>query len=195
MPLRQPQPPEAVRRALQADVADYMESKDPMAKTLAQAPMALRVFTLRLDKIGESFKESPQPAGWRFMALAASGSPIAGEVAVLGDGLPRMVSLSRDEVITEMVMGARNIQMLPQVQARDYELRLLRIPGVRTEVFWLKPLVGEDHLIIPALTQSKRLLKKDPLPIAEFLSVLQDLASEFTGKSNAPPAEPPAANP
>jgi hypothetical protein len=196
MPLRQTLPSEAVKRALREGIADFMDSNDPLAKTLLTASFGLRVFTLGLDKLDESFKQSLQSAGWRFMALSSSGLPIAADVVDRGDGEPpRMISLSRDPVIADMVVAARRIEKSPEVQAKDYDLRLLRIPGVLTEAFWLKPLVGEDHLIVPILTKSRGLLQeKRPLPIADFLSIVRGLANEFRERSNRPPEERPASS-
>jgi hypothetical protein len=184
MSLKRPTPSEPARRALVEGLGDYMDSSHPVGRALLQTPVALHVFTLTLDDVPRGVHKA-RSAGWRFLAVAPSGVPVAGDV-IEPEGLqPRMTGLSLDPIIGRAILATRRVASLPEVEAKDYELQVLRIPGVLTEAFWLKSINGGEDLMVPVLTASKLLKKMRPYPIGDFFRIVQDLIPEFSDKKPA----------
>ena len=184
MSLKRPTPSEPARRALVEGLGDYMDSSHPVGRALLQTPVALHVFTLTLDDVPRGVHKA-RSAGWRFLAVAPSGAPIAGDV-IDQEGLqPRMTGLSLDPIIGRAILATRRVASLPEVEAKDYELQVLRIPGVLTEAFWLKSINGGEDLMVPVLTASKLLKKMRPYPIGDFFRIVQDLIPGFSDKKPA----------
>jgi len=195
MPVHKPSPPDAIRRALVAGVADFVDKRDPLRRVLLQAPIGLHVFTLGLDDIlgklptevetakvpgdAEKILGLTKSAGWRFLATGPSGA-IAGDVTLASTGKPaRMTSLSRDPLIAKAIQATNEVDTLPEVQKKHYELRVLRIPGILLEAFWLKSLIDDIDLFVPVLTRSTKFEKLRPYTLQELLLIGRELAEEF----------------
>jgi hypothetical protein len=178
MALKKPIPSDITKRALIDGMGDYMDNTDPLRRILIQTPVALHVFTLGLDEVDQGIHKA-KSAGWRFLAVDPAGVPVAGDV-IEPEGLkPRMTGVSRDPIIGRAILAVREVESLAAVQGKDYELQVLRIPGVLTEAFWLKSLNGEGDLMVPVLTASKRFEKMRPYPVDEFFSIVRELAPGF----------------
>ena len=90
-----------------------------------------------------------------------------------------MTSLSRDPLVGKAIQAIHEVESLPEVQQQNYELQVLRIPGILTEAFWLKSLTGAPDLIVPVLTRSRKLQVMRAYPWEEFLNIVRPIAQYF----------------
>jgi hypothetical protein len=181
MPLIKPIAPDRTRRALAAGVADYLNKGDPLGRALIRASQGLHVFTLRLQDVlaGEGIRGA-KSAGWRFLAGSPLGPAIAGDVIEPGQGAqPKMTSVSRDPLISRAIRAIHEVETLPEVQTSDYELLVLRIPGLLVEAFWLKSRTGAPDLMVPVLTRSRKLEAMRAYALDDFMDVARGLAQNF----------------
>jgi len=64
----------------------------------------------------------------------------------------KLVGLSRGPAVTAALNAARELRTLPEAANSAYQIRLLTIPGLLTESFWLKSLGDKPDLIVPFAT-------------------------------------------
>jgi hypothetical protein len=85
------------------------------------------------------------------------------------------------------------LENLPDLHGRSYDPRLLRIPGLYIEAFWLKPLSPGDEtdLVVPYHTPLKDLDPAKPYPIKDFLDRIRPLAEQALAVNDSPKAGRP----
>src|SRR6266516_1036125 len=119
-------------------------SPDQVAGILKRLPdeyHPLQVYILKADK--DSVLADAKMAGWQFLAGGQLGAPVAGHVTMSAqDPAWKMTSLSRGPRIADFLQAAIKlitlVQPLEDLQIQNYELRMLSIPGLLIEAFWLK---------------------------------------------------------
>ena len=99
-----------------------------------------------------------------------------------------MTGISLDPIIGRAIAAVREVAALPGVQEKEYELRVLRIPGVLVEAFWLKSLNGSEDVMIPVLTSSVRFERMRSYLGGEFFNTVREMIPEFTGTAEKPPS-------
>ena len=175
MPLKKTPPPPEFSRALAAGLRDFTGPDDPVRSQPTQDWFGLNVFTLQIRHLNEGVGAAT-PAGWRFL----SGGEVAADVVAGKDGeLPRMTSLLRDPLVDRAAKAVREVENLPEVARSDYELRVLRVPGILIEAFWLISTQGGTDLLVPALTKSNRLKRMQAYTVGDFLEIARTLARDF----------------
>jgi hypothetical protein len=182
MPLIQRTAPPELRSALATGVADFLNPNDRMTVDLARTPIGLQIFTLGLNDIASgSGIQAAKPAGWRFLTGELLGDVAAAEVFQPSSGTlaARMTSFSRDPIIAGALRAIQEVETLPEVQAAQYELQVLRIPGLLIEAFWLKAPDPAASLIVPVLTRARELQAMHPYTVAEFLSIVRGMTTHF----------------
>ncbi len=180
MPLIIPIASDSTKRALAAGVADFLDLRDPLANVVKQGNLGLHVFSVGLDDIAEGQEiRGAKSVGWRFLAGDRLGPAVACDVTERQDGLPKMTAVFQDPLIASAIRATHEVETLPEVRAKDYELRVLRIPGLLIEAFWLISRTGDTDLLIPVLTRSKLLQVMRPYPVAEFLNIVRPLIAKF----------------
>jgi len=180
MALIKPVPSDQTKRALLTGVADFIAKTDPLGNVLKQTPLGLHVFTLRLQDIVNGVGiAGAKSAGWRFLAGSPFGPAVAGDVIERPGAAPKMTSVSRDPLIAAAIRATHEVETLPEVQRNDYELRVVRIPGLLIEAFWLKSTAGGPDLAIPVLTRTKQLQPMKVYPLDEFLNIVGPLTRSF----------------
>ncbi len=91
--------------------------------------------------------------GWRYSARDPSGNWMTGEVSAT---LPYMLtSLRYGQVQSNSYKVKHDLANSPEVQAKDFQLRVLRIPGALAEGYWLKPADGNGLFVHLANTFNK----------------------------------------
>ena len=128
---------------------------------------------------------------WRYFANEDPGGvTVAGDVNLASP--PRVVSLSYGTANREYLNTAGRLGNLPGLNARSYDPRLLRIPGLYVEAFWLKPMSPGDEtdLIVPYHTPLTNLDPAKPIPAKDFFEQLRLLAQQALMTSDAPKAAP-----
>ena len=185
MSVKRPNPSDQIRLALLAGVSDFMDPNDPLAKVLKTTRLGLHIFTLGLRDImnGAGLREA-KAAGWRFLAGNLSGEVVAADIiqplpGTAQNGAAKMTSLSHDPVIADAIRAVNEVETLPEVQNRNYELQVLRIPGLLIEAFWLKSHDAGGDLIVPVLTRARELSRMKAYPVADFLNIVRPMTAKF----------------
>jgi hypothetical protein len=66
---------------------------------------------------------------------------------------------------------------LPEVSSGDYDIRMLRMPGIQnTDALWLKDSGGAEDLIVPIASKSPLVIAGKAYPAEEFLTLMRQLA-------------------
>ena len=116
-----------------------------------------------------------RPFGWQFQVSDGKTTRFAEVSEAIAPG-PVLIRLSDGDVVNEALRQADGLLRVPQVQAADFEARILRVHGLRIEAFWLKPPSGTDDLIVPYLSISNVLEKMRAFRTADFFGGLAELA-------------------
>jgi hypothetical protein len=106
-----------------------------------------------------------QLTGWRSI-VSKDGQPVA---ALESDG-----SVHQGPFVAGTVDAARVAEERFGGDARDFELRLLRIPAAYTVALWLH--APDDDVLIPLAPAPPSLRPNQPVSEAEFTAALQPLA-------------------
>jgi hypothetical protein len=92
-----------------------------------------------------------------------------------------MVNLSRDAPKVEMFVH-QFLEILKREQLRQdtgYELRLLRIPGMLVDAFWLHSRTGQPDFAFPILAPAA--VERRLYQMEDFVKTLQPLAGKYLG--------------
>jgi hypothetical protein len=190
MQINKPVPSEQLRQAFLSALPRFLHDlariKDvgDVVRGLPAEYAPLQVHTLRLDDlVRKADIASAKKAGWRFLAGGKKlGQPVAADVTEPSQDIPpKMTSLSHGPQISEFLQAV--LDLLPLVQAEcgavdSYELRILSIPGILIEAFWLKSPAGDQDLVVPYRNLSRELKGKQVYPMDEFLRIIQPLAEK-----------------
>jgi hypothetical protein len=185
MAIRRPNSSDQIRLALLAGLSDFMDTNDPLAKILKTTRIGLHIFTLGLrDIMNGAGLQDAKAAGWRFLAGDPSGEVVAADViqplpGAAQNGAAKMTSLSRDPIIADAIRAVHEVEKLPEVQNKNYEIQVLRIPGLLIEAFWLKSQDAGADLIVPVLTRARELHRMRAYPVADFLNILRPMTEKF----------------
>ena len=92
-----------------------------------------------------------EPTGWRFLAEdAASNRKVACHVGQPRPDHPeKLTGLSTAPSIQNALDRLGELENLPDVQSDDFELRVLRIPRLQIEAFWLHAKSGDKDRFVP----------------------------------------------
>jgi hypothetical protein len=150
---------------------------------------AQQVFVLTLDDAAiNSGTVSPAAAGWRFL----SNVPGKLENAVLGRVIPdstppgwKLTAVYYGDRVKEALATSLHISGQPlSPQGNDYELRVLSVPGLNLEAFWLEAQTqGTEDVLIPFPAGPNQLItalrNKDEFTLPEFLAAIRPLAARL----------------
>jgi len=95
----------------------------------------------------------------------------------------KVTGLSRGPKATVAVEAARELRSLPATSDGEYRVRVLTIPGLLTEAFWLTRESGGDpnNFIVPFFT-SQELRGGHAYPAGDFFKLVADLANRRLSK-------------
>jgi hypothetical protein len=178
MALKMPTPTDEARRALAAGAALFTDNDDALARLLAAAPVGLRLFTLTLDQASTNNLKT-ESDGWRFLASNAVGNFISGEVSRSKDGRWKLTSVSRDPKAAEPFYVAKQIEQHSRVQAKNFVISVLRIPGILLEALLLQSESDDETLLVPVVTPSKEMRVNIVHESAEFLNSIQPAIARY----------------
>jgi hypothetical protein len=133
-------------------------------------PSSQPIWLLNVKDIGGDFhlRTAAHLVSWRYFAGQNPGEVVAGDVSATSP--PVVTSLFYGDRARTALNAFQALDRLPAVQASDFEVRLLRIPGALLEGFWLRPPTDESGLIVPfGRTLGDAQLSGKPFPIEDFL--------------------------
>jgi len=155
---------------------------------LAKQDAPRQIYTLTLEEIAQGTGlGDPKPTAWEFLVGCAPGPVVAVGVAHPPPGqAPRMTSVTRGPDPAEALHAAQQVEKLPQVQARNYELRRLWIAGLYIGAYWLRALEGGPDLVVPDHAMARELERMRAYSMDEFLAVIKPLAEKRLKFNDAP---------
>lgn len=187
---------------LVAALRNFVALSDPRAQVLLTASAGsrfkLQMFTLGLSDLllGRGL-DAASRAGWRYLAQADDVT-VAAE---LTQSSTRITSLTYGSHARQAINALTTLQQNDQLQANTYAVVHLRIPGVRVEAYWLRPVAqGGDRpvsdQVVPFSTPLNPVLKKAQMPTLfapiDFFAAIKPVAERdliFYGGDLAPRAE------
>jgi hypothetical protein len=192
MALIQPTPPERTRVALIAGLGNFIDIDNPLARILIHGQRGQHVFALGLTELLEGNGPGrAHPVGWRFLAGNAAGLAIAADVT--NDESPELTSLSRGSENAAAIRAIQEAETIEKVEKNDYELLVLKIPGILVECLWLKwwkSATDKDDLVVPFQTRARQLQTKTVYNRDEFMMIAQPLGETFLTFSPYPKPVP-----
>lgn len=201
MALFNPPPPPAVTSAFARDIDAYLSpppgtkaryvgppppipsSTDVGGFPAFSNPYSQVVFLLGLKDVAANTGVSAAvPAGWRLFAGLVLNKTIFGRMAprpVAGGW--KLTAVYYGGRVWTALQESRALDSLPQIQANSYNLRVLAIPGLNLEAFWLVATnVGVSDLVIPFPVKPNQPippLNTEPVyPLPNFLAAIRPLA-------------------
>jgi hypothetical protein len=170
--------------ALFARWADFAGPSDPSLNTLLyvhpeQHNMQV-IYALGLQDLKESGLREARKVGWRFLACSALRQAVAANLAQVRDEAPQMTALTRGTEIASAIRAAQRVREFAPAKdtQNEYELRVLKIPGILLEVFWLKARTGSD-LVVPYFALfCDELNVMRVLEVDKFLSIVKPLVQK-----------------
>jgi hypothetical protein len=160
----------------------------PGIPTLAQvsggAPVAQQVFLLSLNAAANNTGTiNPPSDGWRFLTGHGVSETVLGRVVqVPPSNTWKLTGVFYGERVSEALVATRHLVNLPEVATNNYELRLLAVPGLNLEAFWLVAQnAGSVDLIIP-FSQDQHVIPTPPTSpyrIVTFLALIRPLAASL----------------
>lgn len=165
------------------------------------APHPHPVYNLRLQHVLANAGEGPVTgdlAGWRYYASSQSSDlAVAGHIDF---ATKRVTSLSYGDTVQRNLDAAKSLENLSECADGTYEPRLLRIPALLLEAFWLEPILEAQAntatgWIVPFHTLSKEVEEGKPYPVKDFFRLIRPLAENAlaanpNGSGNSKPAPP-----
>jgi len=153
--------------------------------------MTLQAFALSLaDAANGTRVVSPVSVGWKFFAgNAQRSSAIVGRLVQRPPAqVWKLVAVHYGDLVAETlnaIVTSPNLNAPPpQVQGEDYELRMLAIHGMNTEVFWLMAhKAGLPDFVIPVssapLQPGISSASTEPVEMANYLASIQAQATSL----------------
>jgi hypothetical protein len=179
--LTQPPPPAAIQGAFDRQLTSFLRTGDPSPDARRGKPPAYQVFTLGLVPLSEGRKleDNVTSVSWRFLINSSSGGGLYATVAARAGEQPKVTGVSRGPKAVIALQANQDLRKLRQADTNEqkYELRLLTVPGLLTEAFWMKwiPDDAEKDLIVPFFT-SQKLVPMHAYSIDEFVGIAGPLA-------------------
>jgi hypothetical protein len=162
---------------------------NPRVPTFAQvsggAATPQPVFQLSLNEAANNTGTiNPPSAGWRFFIGHGVTETVLGRVVqVPPSNTWKLTGVFYGERVSAALVASQDLVHLPDVATNDYELRLLAIPGLNLEVFWLvAQSAGAVDLIIP-FPATQHVIPMPPslnaYSIVTFLALIRPLAGSL----------------
>src|SRR6266542_2919283 len=166
--------PEAARNAFRAGIQGGNETVGPDYPNAPEFHHPVYAVGLRALDGGAAF--SPKQVGWQFLTRDSDGRAIGGDVPQTSlDGGALTTSRMQGPAVDKALQAILTTQELDQVRRNDYEVRVLRIPGLRIEAFWLKAKPYQDRpvsddFVFPYLSFAEEIPERQLLPMSKFVA-------------------------
>jgi hypothetical protein len=142
-----------------------------------------QVFTLGLSDLQTAANtNAAKPAAWRYFAGNASGKTALGHCSEnAATGLWELTSLSYGDRVWQALQASQGLDLQPGIAlVNSYELRLLKIPGLLLEAFWLVSSTGGTDVAVvfppPPYQLQRRLNAQAVYDMPVFLGIARALA-------------------
>jgi hypothetical protein len=149
-------------------------------------PASIQAFTLTLQQAANNTGViNPAFAGWSLFAGGAQDKTVLGTVVQRRHSW-KLVAVHYGDAVWETLQTVQQLQSTPpdRVLSSTYELRLLAVPGLNREVFWLTGQTPTSvDVIIPTSSGASRVvsgtLSWEPQVLQSFLADIRPLAASL----------------
>lgn len=184
---------EAIAHGLRrARAAGHLTLPGPAAAAVVVTPVAPhRVYTMGRDALLEGRGlAAARPAGWRAIVLQGGEAVAAVEFKGVAGDAHNFKSVNQGSLVEATAVAIAAAELLPEVKAEHYELRLLSIPAIRLVALWLH---GSDgQLFLPLAPAPGHFKAHTPYGEAHFFELASALAARQAKFDDRPEGEPPA---
>jgi hypothetical protein len=151
-------PPAPIQRSFDRHFTSFLRPGDPQPDARRGAQYAQPVYVLGLEPLKNGQFGEPTLVSWRILMGFGSANGLYATVTSRDGDQAEFSGLSRGPKAALTLAANQNVRQLPQA-TENYELRLLSIPGLLTEAFWLKWVSDEPDkdVILPFSTAQKEL--------------------------------------
>ena len=169
-------PSDRVRQALAAGVDNFSSLLDPALVDALRKSEGLPVYSLTRQSVatGGDGIMGVIPRGWRFMVQAENRAG-AGHIRELPDDTAKMSRVSEGDAVLRAIEICNGLENLSEVPKNCYELRILKVPSVPIEVFWLRAEDGND-VVVPFGSATATLENGRAYPLSKFLREIRPIA-------------------
>ena len=177
-------------QALQAAIAQLVQRKR-IPQVLIIYPNRVPVYSLGLQDVVKNAEPAAAATlvAWRYFA---GGESPAGTVA--GDLDPaasaQVKSLTYGSTALDALESFKALASIPGLPDQGYEPRMLRIPGLLVEAYWLVPPAlppgNQAGYVIPYHTLLEELDPKKAYPVDKFFTIIRPLASKALAGNEYP---------
>jgi hypothetical protein len=149
-------------------------------------PRPQQVFVLNLnDAAYNRGKINPPAAGWRIFAGSGQNGAVMGRMLQMPPSLTwKLTGVFYGSRVAEAMAASQTMGVLPAVTKNDYTLRVLAIPGLNLEAFWLvaqRPDTAD--LLVPFPPATAQLIPTltglNPYKMVTFLALIRPLAARM----------------
>jgi hypothetical protein len=202
MSIVRPKPPEDVVRAFSKGLPAFLAtpagateayvgeaSKIPSMADLGTTPDTLlhnaqQIFVLGLrDAASNAGIGAATPFGWRIFAGTVRGKIVMGRLSCRPQPVGwKLTAAFYGDRVWDALQASTAIDSFARASMADYELRVLAVPGLNLETYWLvDQSTGRSHLAVPIPAAPKPhpigILNREPAhPMPNFLSAIRPLA-------------------
>jgi hypothetical protein len=155
----------------------------PTPSQVGPAHNGQQVFLLTLNEaVSNTGSINPPSVGWRFFAGTAPNETVLGRtIQVSPSNEWKLAGVFYGERVYRALTLSTELETFAQAAKEEYELRLLAVPGLNLEVFWLaSQTAGSPDLVVPFPQKTDQLilaLQNDSYKIATFLALIRPLAA------------------
>lgn len=186
MPVITPSPPSQAAEAVQSTFRSFAEHRTFRSPALSKAtgPLQLveplQVFTLGLnDLVASRNLEAAKSTGWLFLVQDGDNTLASAEAVPTGTGDEQVVSaFNEGRFVGSIADAIRSARGLPEVSKDDFELRLLRVPGLYVTALWLHKAVGTGDLLVPLAPSPVDAQAGQPVPASRLMEELRYKAGQ-----------------
>jgi len=160
-----------------ARAAGHLSLPGPAEAAVVVTPVAPhRVYTMGRDALLEKHGlAAARPAGWRAMVLQG-GEPVAAvEFKGVAGEAHNFTSVNQGSFVEATAVAIAAAELLPEVKAKHYELRLLSIPAIHLVVLWLH--ADDAPLFLPLSPAPGHFKAHTAYPEAHFFELASALAA------------------
>jgi hypothetical protein len=181
MSLTLPPPPSEALSVVRNAIGDVIQSRGPRAALMTERVDSLDVavphpvYAVGLEQIAQrELLSSATLVAWRYLLLDDQQVRCAVEVDVRAEDRQLNFShINRGPFVANSVQSITVAETLAPVQQDDYELRLLKIPGLYLLALWLH---GPDEIILPIAPSIPGVVSNVPYSESDLLTLLQPIA-------------------
>src|SRR3954467_6993287 len=173
MPLNKPLPPPDIQEAFTNALPTFLRQDNDasrVAERFAGSPSTIptlsqidngredafrhdgqQIFALTLnDVVNSSGIGAATPDGWRFFAGQGQGATVLGRVSQKSRDGTKLTAVYYGDRAWEALQASLGLDSLAEIRQADFDLRVLTIPGLNLEAFWLHSPSGEyEDLAVP----------------------------------------------